>query len=130
MKKQTNPQYLKKWICGTTYWVLFFHEQRKNFSPFLKENLWNNYGLRATDKPNLGTLSNAFVSISPEIVNKDFGIISCCRSAPSFPLLFSFPFTTVRWSTAYDPPTVKVFSFVENFRVISPTAALLLNWSK
>jgi hypothetical protein len=87
----------------------------------------NHQGLRAIANPNLGFLSKALVSSSPEIVSTDFGMTSCCRRAPSLPWLLSFAFTTVSWSTAYDPPTVKVFSLVENLLVISPTAALFLN---
>ena len=90
----------------------------------------NPQGLRAMANPNLGFLSKALVSTSPETVSTDLGMTSCCRRAPSFPWLLSFAFTTVRLSIAYDPPTVKVFSLVENFLVISPTAALFLNWSK
>lgn len=53
-------------------------------------------GLRAIANPNLGFLSKALVSISPEIVSNDFGMTSCCRSAASLPWLLSFAFTTVR----------------------------------
>ena len=89
-----------------------------------------NQGLRARDNPNLGVFSKALVSNSLETVKIDFGMSSCCKTVPSFPWLLSFSLTTVRLSSAYDPPTVNVFSFVENFLAISPVAELFISWSK
>ena len=57
-------------------------------------------------------------------------MISCCKRAPRCPWLLSLAFTCVRGSTAKDPPTVRMFSFVENFLVISATAALFFNRSR
>lgn len=84
-------------------------------------------GFRARDRPNFGVLSNALVSNSLEIVSSDFGMTSCCTRANNFPWLLSFAFSSVRLSTVYTPPTVNVFSFVENLRLISPTTALFFN---
>lgn len=86
-------------------------------------------GLRARDTPNLGVLSKALVSNSLDIVTSDLRMTSCCNTAPSEPWLLSFSLTRVRLSMAYEPPTVNVFSFVENFLLISPTAALFFNSS-
>ena len=86
-----------------------------------------NQGLRARDSPNLVVFSKALVSNSLETVKIDFGMSSCCKTVPSFPWLLSFSLTTVRLSRLYDPPTVIVFSFVENFLAISPVAELFIS---
>ena len=117
----SNQKPKQKIICGKLLiaWLL-------TSEPTKKIRLQPNYaqGLRASAKPNLGVLSRALVSNSPEMVRTDLGLTSCCRRAPSFPELLSRDFTVVWESTAYAPPTVKVFSLVENLLVISATAAL------
>lgn len=125
---------LEMLICGANYFPSFQGPPKKlnevcNSDHFSK-NEQKAHGLRATPNPNLGFLSRALVSISPEIVNTDFGMISCCKRAPRCPWLLSLALTCVRGSTAKDPPTVRMFSFVENFLVTSATAALFFNRSR
>lgn len=108
-------------IIWTSYWI-------PTMCPLVPKR--NYHGLRIMANPNLGCFSKALVSNSPEMVTTDFGMTSCCSRAPSLPWLFSLAFTDVRWSIAYKPPTVKVFSLTENLLVISATAALLFNWSR
>lgn len=89
-----------------------------------------NQGLRARARPNLGALSKALVSNSPEMVTTDFGFSSCCKRAPSLPVLLSLALTVVRGSSSYCPPTVTVFSLVVNLLRISTTAELFCVSSK
>lgn len=91
---------------------------------------FNGQGLRARAKPNLGVLSKALVSNSPDIVRMDFGFSSCWRRAPSLPELLSLAFTVVWGSSACCPPTVIVFSLVENLLTISATTELFCISSK
>jgi len=102
-----------KYFCGTNYYALPFmlrHPKK------IIESIYSNITSSNGRKPS-GLESNS--QPKPGIFVQGLGI--------EFP---SFAFTTVSWSTAYDPPTVKVFSLVENLLVISPTAALFLNWSR
>ncbi|MBA0673182.1 hypothetical protein Goklo_007479 [Gossypium klotzschianum] len=100
-----------------------------DFMPIPVTEFYTNFqGLSAKASQTLELLSMDFVSISPEMVKRDFGRHSCWMSALAFPALFARALIVVNESNACCVPTVMVFTLVKKLWVISaPTTAMLVD---
>lgn len=84
-----------EYTCGPNLFLCSFlpqsHQIDKYIKPTQKISFMHqqldeqNHGFNARPTPNFGVFSKALVSNSPAIVRRDFGINSCCNTAPSFP---------------------------------------------